>query len=157
MAEKDFKKASTLCWSCANACNNGCSWSKDLIPIDGWTTEPLTPNFIITSCPQYQEERRNRSRPDDFDNDGCLELLKAAGTALYKDYISGDGPYEKDNDDVTTIIDSMRKNRRDIERFLTSKYGRHLMMLTNPESVILELRRLADIHDASEREAVENV
>lgn len=27
------------CWTCKKACNSGCSWSRDFIPVDGWKAE----------------------------------------------------------------------------------------------------------------------
>ena len=148
MAGKDFEKDQTICWGCANACNNGCSWSRGLVPVEGWTVKEVHPGISVMSCPQYKKDDRKNSRPNDFDNDGCLELLKAIGRTMYKDYIEGEGRYksgcpEEKND---TIV----KNRKDTEHFLTSKYGRTLMMLTDPESTIQELRLMAEIHDESE-------
>lgn len=47
-----------LCFSCAKACGN-CSWSSQLIPVDGWIAEnTVLPNgiesFAISKCPEYE-------------------------------------------------------------------------------------------------------
>lgn len=47
-----------LCFSCAKACGN-CSWSSQLIPVDGWIAEnTVLPNgiesFAISRCPEYE-------------------------------------------------------------------------------------------------------
>ena len=34
-----YVKADTLCWGCLNACDNGCSWSESLTPVEGWAAE----------------------------------------------------------------------------------------------------------------------
>lgn len=51
----------TLCWDCANATNSGCSWSRSLDPVEGWTAvedEMLTnyknkKTFFVIECPQF--------------------------------------------------------------------------------------------------------
>lgn len=56
-----------LCWSCINATNNGCSWSKNFKPVKGWTATPTiltvttgrtTESFSITKCPQYIADKQ---------------------------------------------------------------------------------------------------
>lgn len=49
-----------LCWKCKNACG-GCSWSKQLEPVDGWTAEPTIIkdsmgdflSYEIKKCPEF--------------------------------------------------------------------------------------------------------
>lgn len=53
MYEKD-----QLCFSCAKACGK-CSWSYNLVPVDGWTARfSILPNnietFKVIKCPQYE-------------------------------------------------------------------------------------------------------
>ena len=51
----------TLCWKCANATNSGCSWSRALIPVEGWTAEKdiLNTNYqdkvsyMVIDCPEF--------------------------------------------------------------------------------------------------------
>lgn len=55
-----------LCWTCKNACNGGCSWSKEFKPVDGWTAEKTTipvngeyaETYKIIKCPEYKSDRR---------------------------------------------------------------------------------------------------
>lgn len=56
----------TLCWECAKA-TGGCDWSKNFIPVDGWTATPTIINqvykkgdgfkaissYIIHKCPEF--------------------------------------------------------------------------------------------------------
>lgn len=49
-----------LCWQCKKACG-GCSWSKCLIPVVGWTAKPTIvkdstgdfPSYKIKKCPEF--------------------------------------------------------------------------------------------------------
>ena len=41
-----------LCWSCRRVVN-GCSWSLDFIPVDGWDAEPDRNTFKIRNCPLF--------------------------------------------------------------------------------------------------------
>jgi len=56
----------TLCWICKNA-TGGCSWSHDLVPVEGWTVEEtgaptylatkkrLIPTVCVVKCPEFEE------------------------------------------------------------------------------------------------------
>lgn len=64
---RDYKKVSMQpCWTCKNACNGGCSWSREGKPVNGWTAEKsyLPSNNIhantykIISCSQYKPDRK---------------------------------------------------------------------------------------------------
>ena len=46
----------TLCWKCERACG-GCSWSADLIPVDGWDAIPTK---IAADRGYYVEKELNR-------------------------------------------------------------------------------------------------
>ena len=55
--EASVYKSNQPCWDCANACG-GCSWSRKLIPIEGWTAKKVpyrTGGFTyrISCCPQF--------------------------------------------------------------------------------------------------------
>lgn len=61
-------KPDQLCWTCQNACG-GCSWSKNLTPVEGWKATPtkikVAPeltycdSYLITDCPKYiKDEKR---------------------------------------------------------------------------------------------------
>ena len=71
---------STLCWHCVNAVPNaerGCSWSRKLIPVEGWraTRKPMkydlkmVESFIVHWCPEYVREKERES------NDFCYPKL----------------------------------------------------------------------------------
>ena len=60
----------TLCWCCLNSVpdrnERGCSWSRELHPVDGWRVTPRTimydakpkTTYIVHGCPQYKREGR---------------------------------------------------------------------------------------------------
>lgn len=64
-----------LCWTCQRACG-GCSWSRSLTPVDGWTathssikaTGKEEPTYHIDECPLYKPDggiplkRKNKGR-----------------------------------------------------------------------------------------------
>ena len=61
---------STLCWCCAKATTEGCSWSANFIPVKGWEATPtiikegallneeprLTHSFKVHKCPEVVED-----------------------------------------------------------------------------------------------------
>jgi len=62
-----LNKKEQLCWSCDKACNGGCSWSRELVPVEGWDAEPIkvkqengryVDSFRIKGCPLYKREVR---------------------------------------------------------------------------------------------------
>lgn len=61
--KEDYTKSSyTKCWTCKNACNGGCSWSMDFIPVNGWKAEKtfipsngeFAESYHVISCPEYK-------------------------------------------------------------------------------------------------------
>ena len=55
-------KSEQPCWTCKKYCG-GCSWSKNLTPVEGWAANPTTihhekgriiTSFEIISCPEYE-------------------------------------------------------------------------------------------------------
>lgn len=62
--EKIRERTSTICWMCVNATGR-CSWSEDLIPVEGWIAEPtkikITDNqtldsFKVLACPLFVQD-----------------------------------------------------------------------------------------------------
>lgn len=57
-------KNDTLCWKCKNACG-GCSWSKNLTPVEGWKAERVynnvysqdTVSYRVRECPEFERGR----------------------------------------------------------------------------------------------------
>lgn len=58
-----MEENSQPCWRCQNACG-GCSWSKNLTPVDGWKAEQVDVKdkegvirtYKITFCPQFIQD-----------------------------------------------------------------------------------------------------
>lgn len=55
----------SLCWYCINACG-GCSWSRKLIPVEGWKATEVTnkdvcdsflKSYKVIECPEFEEGR----------------------------------------------------------------------------------------------------
>lgn len=68
---KDFRESETLCWKCKHAIpdrsqGRGCSWSKNLQPVEGWTAEEKTvtdnwhtiTSYCVKKCPLYEEDEK---------------------------------------------------------------------------------------------------
>ena len=59
----------TLCWKCSNA-TGGCSWSKSLLPIDGWETEEKIidhqPTHKVISCPEFVADNKKKVAVEDI-------------------------------------------------------------------------------------------
>ena len=58
--EASVYKSNQPCWDCANACG-GCSWSRNLTPIEGWTAKEVPFHaggftYKIDKCPQFEAE-----------------------------------------------------------------------------------------------------
>ena len=62
--------SNNLCYKCKKAAG-GCAWSRSFDPVDGWTAEPVEPNYRgsyesnpnmmktgyhITACPEFEED-----------------------------------------------------------------------------------------------------
>lgn len=52
-----------LCWTCQNACG-GCSWSRNLIPVEGWKAKEIKnasysviKSYKVIECPEFEEGR----------------------------------------------------------------------------------------------------
>ena len=64
----NYKK--TLCWDCANATNSGCSRSRALIPVEGWTAEKDTlktnyadkDSYLVIDCPEFIPDGERRAK-----------------------------------------------------------------------------------------------
>ena len=53
----------SLCWDCAKSTNNGCSWSADFVPVEGWTAVPMQKktfdSFRVDACPEFERDEKN--------------------------------------------------------------------------------------------------
>ena len=132
-----YVKADTLCWSCLNACDNGCSWSESLTPVDGWeaertyTLEGEEYSYNVRACPQYSPWRGFESSQA-ITTSGLMALLEQAFRIARRDYPLC-GPYE----------------REVIEDFLRD-------WLREPDGAIDELRRAARKRDEEQERRIHN-
>lgn len=59
----------TKCWNCKNSTGH-CPWSKELKPVEGWTTIPTQiynstknseqyyyPSYIVIDCPMFKKDK----------------------------------------------------------------------------------------------------
>ena len=120
----------TLCLSCRKACRQRCNWTQNFEPVEGWTAQETRTGYLVISCPEYEE---GRGLPREMDTEGALLLLQAAAKAMRDDYVSGRG-----------FSESIAKNRQSIEKWLKTE---NLLQLSDPDSVIRQLRVLARQHD----------
>jgi len=70
--QNDMGYTETLCWKCANAKANGCSWFTDYTPVAGWNAEPskiriqrgvkgeqgkfyddYVDSYVVKDCPKF--------------------------------------------------------------------------------------------------------
>ena len=77
--------AYTICWDCANATTDGCSWAKDLKPVKGWEAEPTVKqnfrgeplkSFLVIRCPKFKQDAMNG---------GLIRIPKASEADRRKD------------------------------------------------------------------------
>lgn len=52
-------KKRTLCWNCSKA-TGGCSWSKSLLPVDGWDAEETDVSFKVNACPEFEKDNTKK-------------------------------------------------------------------------------------------------
>ena len=51
----------TKCWTCKNACNGDCEWSRDFKPVPGWdaiknyipSNGEFAETYHVINCPKY--------------------------------------------------------------------------------------------------------
>ena len=77
-------KELSLCWSCRNAVpdryGNGCSWSRDAIPVAGWVADlnRKTDSWHVNRCPEYAQDPPEMIRPDMDTNTEAVDRLRMA-------------------------------------------------------------------------------
>lgn len=118
----------TICWKCANACNDGCSWSEkfELVPGCEYVKDEKKDGkigYVITKCPEFvKEDRKNRSV--DFDDEACVRLVLRLLELTREDYITG-----------------KEKTCEEIERFIRGRGASRLHRLGDPEGTIRMLKQ----------------
>lgn len=112
-------KELSLCWSCRNAVpdryGNGCSWSRDAIPVAGWVADlnRKTDSWHVNRCPEYAQDPTEMIRPDMDTNTEAVDRLRIGlceSTAPRRRsgiHCAGDPPAGKDS-----IQDNPEKERR---------------------------------------------
>lgn len=161
--QKKAKPELSACWSCRNAVpdkfGNGCSWSRDLIPVFGWRAEhnPKTDSWRVISCPEYAQDPPEMIRPDfDTDTDAADRLRTAIVKQAAVDYDSAirREARETKNDALERQLWRLYggayyrlfKYRRipweiiDLERFFVSDYAGFLFE-GDPDYLMTEIRR----------------
>ena len=118
----------SLCWFCARACVDQCSWAEKLIPVEGWVAErnEKYDSYCVKECPLYIADSKD-SRCKDANDEGALLLLQRVMEVAREDYIMLPGL------------------RDDIERWLRNK-GAKLCGIEYPEGVIQRLRKDAETY-----------
>ena len=142
-----MEKKETLCFHCANACTNGCNWSKNLEPVEGWTAEKNNQGYLVTDCPQFYPDDVEDGRLKNIDTDGMMRLLEAVAQQMRDDYIHGRGIHDPNAKRAMTWAESRYAARKQIERWITGGNGKTLLMLSDPEEVVRQLRAMARMHD----------
>lgn len=123
--EKKTTKPETLCFKCSNACG-GCSWSKDFVPVEGWTarptriemgkTEKIVESFHVTACPLFRaDEPRHVTKIHD---ETFKPFLYAMLNRMIHDYAVAIIRYEANRNDES--LHEHKQTMNEIERFVVS-------------------------------------
>lgn len=135
----------TLCIMCQKSCTNGCTWARSLDPVEGWTAVLNSRGYCVIQCPEFVKETAESILPADIDRDGMMRLLEAVALQMRQDYVSGLGVYDHHMKGMSPG-EIRAANRKNIEKWLKDK-GAKMLGLTNPEEVIMMLRKMARRHD----------
>lgn len=87
----------TLCISCINAVptkdgTRGCSWSRSLKPVEGWTAEKhrktytggyMDITYMVTECPEY---KKGFAKTTELDDEAAIRLRDAIVEMTIRDY-----------------------------------------------------------------------
>lgn len=112
----------TLCWDCEKSCTDGCSWSKDFIPVNGWVVEKneKTGSCSVIICPEFVKGHKL----DDIDINCARNLAASIVKLAVNDY----------------RITKKPETRRSIEKFFRGKLFDNLSDI-DPEKIIKLLRK----------------
>jgi len=115
--------AESLCAFCGNACNNGCSWSEDFVPVEGWEAVINKNGYFVESCPEYCSDKWMHEDSNQLDTEGCLRLMEALIRTVRDDYIY------------------MPRARPSIERFIKNPQYSNLFFFADPDEIIAQFRK----------------
>lgn len=153
------KTHETICIECKYQCSRRCSWAWEFIPVHGWNAIETKNGFDVYECPNF-EEGRGLPRSG-LDTDGVIACLQALMAQTRDDYIKGRDLHINDKGKPTKckyqkikrweeqINDAARTragNRRSIENWIRGD-GSKMMMLSDPEAVIRQLRKFANKYE----------
>ena len=157
-------KHETICIECRYQCSKRCSWAWEFVPVDGWTAVETKTGYDVYACPNFVQ---GRGLPRaGFDTDGVIACLHAALVQTREDYIVGYDTHDKREEKdpkkskkskcvqkksmADRLIEAAKiraENRKRIENWLRGD-GQKLMMLSDPEAVIQQLRIFARKYEA---------
>ena len=157
------KQHETICIECKYQCSHKCSWAWEFVPVSGWIAIETKNGYDVYKCPNFV---KGRGLPrSGFDTDGVLACLHALMKQTRDDYIMGFDIKPKEdtlgNDKnkrkrmtkrisylgIQEATTSHVENRRRIEAWIRGD-GQKLLMLSDHEKVIQQLRRLAKKYDS---------
>lgn len=157
-------KELSLCWSCRNSVpdkyGNGCSWSRDLIPVEGWQADykKKHDSWHVNRCPEYAQDPPKMIRPDMDKNTEAVDRLRMAILKQAASDYDGAIRYEAKQTKNDALERQLQKlyggayyhlfrYRRvpgriaECERFFGSDYARALLHEGDPEYIAQEIRR----------------
>ncbi|MBQ1789777.1 MAG: hypothetical protein II008_06355 [Oscillospiraceae bacterium] len=156
MNDTDRKMHETICIECKYQCSRKCSWAWEFVPVDGWNAIETKNGYDVYECPNFQ---KGRGLPRaGFDTDGVIHCLQALMIQTRDDYIKGvdlnidnDGNKKKSKYRKPLTPEERAQTRaacrKRIEHWLRND-GQKLMMLSDPEAVINQLRKFARKYEA---------
>lgn len=154
----------SLCWSCRNAVpdkyGNGCSWSRDAIPVAGWVADfnRKTDAWHVNRCPEYAQDPPKMIRPDMDTNTEVVDRLRMAilkqAASDYDSAIRYEAKQTK-NDALERQLQKLYSGKyyhllryrripgriAECERFFGSDYAMALLHEGDPEYIAQEIRR----------------
>lgn len=121
----------SICWDCAKACG-GCSWSKDYVPVQGWTATQKNmyydkreiESYIVHECPMFtpdkpmtkaELERQTYKKP-------YRDLANAVIKLSADDYVADVNKLESVDQPSREKADALRSDMQSIEKFFKSEY-----------------------------------
>ena len=150
------KNHETICIECRYQCSHKCSWAWEFVPVPGWTAVETKSGYDVYKCPNFVA---GRGLPRaGFDTDGVIHCLQALMEQTRDDYIKGidlnidnngrqrKGKYQPrmSSEEKAETRSACRKN---IENWIRND-GQKLLMLSDPEAVIRQLRKFARKYEA---------
>lgn len=129
--------AASLCWKCANAVpykKTGCSWSRDLIPVEGWTAiqsgrvydyhddKRENPTYCVVECPEFSTKKCDFEIESDIAyknlmNSVVLRAVVDYKTVMKKFYTAGEDVLIRDAKQLISMNEMLDYANRISARF----------------------------------------